>query len=187
VMEMDRIAPDLVLSGVHHVTVSVEQGVVEGPHLRAAHALHGHVANINAGSRHEDRVPARAFRVLGADHDIAREITDVRKELERTVGRSGPGMVELQGRLDSDLVARHRCDPESFITRDEALAPLAFPQLSSIGNHNLIADRPTRWCVFKQQCGLPCEWLGSQSQERGRLDRAVHPHRTKSLDRGCRQ
>ena len=136
VMHVNRIAADQVGRGVQRR----EGGAPEIAEQR--------VANVRVGDVHGDRVAARAGRALGADDDVARQIADVRQEVEHAVQVARAEVIELQRARERHdaAVGRNRRDGPLFplVLRVDPAATrdLALLDVPRVGDDEPVAGPP---------------------------------------------
>ena len=182
VVEVDRVAADLIRADPHDLPVAADDRAVDRIERGAAHVTHFHVAEVDVGAVEENHVPARAARVLRADDDIAREVADVGEEGGTAVRAAGAAMIVLQRGGQRDPRPGDRCDFERLVLRLEGAAALAVAQLPGVGNDNPVSRRPAGRRLRQHERRLAGQCFLAQPGEGRRLGRAVHGDAAERLD-----
>ena len=108
------------------------------------------VADVGVGDVHRDRVAARAGRALRANDDVAREVADVRQEVQHAVQVARAQVIVLQraGQRHGAAVGRDRLDGPLFplVLRVDPAAAGGFALLDvpRVGQDEPVADLPAR-------------------------------------------
>jgi hypothetical protein len=100
-MQVERVAADRVRAHVPHGAVGRKLRVVEDARTGATEVGEPRVADVHVGTVDEQHVPAHAARIRRADDDVARQVADVRQELQRTIRPAGTLVIEGERRASA--------------------------------------------------------------------------------------
>ena len=175
-MHVDRVAADVVGRGVQRQI------------RRAPHVLEQDVADVHVGQVDAQHVPARAGGILRSNHDVPRQVPDVRQEIQHAVQIAGAEVVVLQRGVERErsAVRRNGLHGPLFPLVDgvdpAASGDFALLDVPGIRQDESVADLPAGDRRRQRQRGVARARLGREAQERRRPHAAVHRHFAEHVD-----
>ena len=126
--------------------------------------------------------------ILRSDHDVPRQVPDVRQEIQHTVQIASAQVVVLQRAVEREgsAVRRNGLHGPFFPLVDgvdpAASGDFAFLDVPGIRQHEPVADLPPGDRRRQRQRGVARARLGREAQKRRRLHAAVHGHFSEDVD-----
>jgi hypothetical protein len=105
VVQVHRIAADLILTNPLGVAIAAKHRVVDAVERGPSHVAHLDVAHVDVGAIEKNHVSTRAARIFRAHHHIARQITDMGQEGDPAIAGAAATMVVLQCGRQGDACA----------------------------------------------------------------------------------
>ena len=185
VVEMDRVAADLVGPYRHDAAAGVEAGVINRAVAGTPELAECHVAQVYIGMREKHGVAAGAFGILRPHDHVAAEIPDVRQKSNPAGRVPGAPVVVAQRRGERDLRTGNRRDLHLLGLRLVPATALGGAQLPGVGYNDVVAGPPTRDRLLDFQHLVPGERLAPQPDECRRPGRTVHRHPPQTDEAGA--